>query len=198
MENVLTGRFNDALTYASSKHRTQTRKGTRIPYIAHLLGVTAIVLEAGGDEDQAIAALLHDAVEDQGGLKTLEEIRNLFGDRVAQTVRECSDSESEDPDKKPSWHQRKQAYLAHLAVASPDALLVSLADKLHNARAILFDYRALGDNLWTRFNREATKTDQLRYYRALVSAFQKTAAPPLQVQELDRVVRDLEALASHS
>src|SRR5215475_2392419 len=107
---ILTDRFNDALQYAATKHRFQTRKATSIPYVSHLLGVCGIVLEAGGDEDQAIAALLHDAVEDQGGLKTLEEIRRLFGDRVAQTVRECSDSESEDPDNKPSWHQRKQAY----------------------------------------------------------------------------------------
>lgn len=161
------------------------------------MGVAALVLEAGGDEDQAIAALLHDAMEDQGGRPTLETIRKLFGDRVAMTVEECSDSESEDPAKKKPWHERKRIYLAHLPHASADALLVSLADKLHNARAVLQDYRVHGDELWKRFNKEATKQDQLNYYRALVSTFHETPAPPKMVDELGRVVAELEQLANH-
>lgn len=191
----LTRRFDLALHFASGLHHGSCRKGTDVPYISHLLGVTAIVLEAGGDEDQAIAALLHDAVEDQGGLPTLEIIRRLFGDRVAETVRGCSDSESADPDKKAPWRQRKQAYVAHLGNASADVVLVSVADKLHNARSLLADYRNERDAVWDRFNKEATKQDQLNNYRALVTAFRRTAAPQNLVDELDRVVTELERLA---
>lgn len=195
-EPFLTRRFDAALHFASGLHHSQFRKKTAVPYIAHLMSVAALVLEAGGDEDQTIAGLLHDAMEDQGGPPTLATIRKLFGDRVANTVEECSDSDSEDPAKKKPWHERKRIYLAHLPNASADALLVSLADKLHNARAILQDYRALGDELWGRFNKEATKQDQLNYYSGLVSAFRKTDAPTTMVDELDRVVAELTNLAS--
>ncbi len=122
-------------------------------------------------------------------------IRQLFGDRVAETVRECSDSESVDPDKKEPWHQRKQKYLAHLQTASPDTLRVAIADKLHNARTILNDYRHIGDEIWQRFNKESSKKDQLDYYRALITTFRKTSAPTEMVDELDRVVTALEQLA---
>jgi (p)ppGpp synthase/HD superfamily hydrolase len=166
----LTRRFDLALQFASGLHHTQFRKGTNVPYVAHLIGVAAIVLEGGGDEDQAIAALLHDAVEDQGGPPTLATIRKLFGDRVANTVRECSDSESEDPNSKKPWRDRERAYIAHLAEASEDALRVSIADKLRNTRPILADYRILGDKLWERFNKEASKKDQLDHYRALATS----------------------------
>lgn len=196
-EPFLTRRFDLALHFASSLHHSQFRKGTNVPYIAHLMSVAALVLEAGGDEDQAIAALLHDAVEDQGGPPTLKTIRKLFGDRVADTVKECSDSESEDPGNKKPWHERKRTYLAHLVDASPDALRVSIADKLHNARAILSDYRNIGDELWGRFNKEASKKDQIDYYRALVTAFRKTTAPPAMVNDLDRVVTELEHLSNN-
>jgi len=192
----LTGRFDLAFQFASGLHHAQRRKGTEIPYISHLMSVAALVLEAGGDEDQAIAALLHDAMEDQGGSPTLKTIRRLFGDRVAETVRECSDSESEDPAKKLPWHQRKKAYLAHLTTASSDAQLVSIADKLHNLRGVLVDYQQLGDELWKRFNKEASKQDQLHYYRALVAAFRTTTAPRAMVDELDKVVTELERLAT--
>jgi len=192
----LTGRFDLAFQFASGLHHAQRRKGTEVPYIAHLMSVAALVLEASGDEDHAIAALLHDAMEDQGGPPTLITIRRLFGDRVAETVRECSDSESEDPEEKLPWHQRKQAYVAHLATASPDALLVSIADKLHNARTMLADYRSLGDELWKRFSEEPSKQDHLDYYRALVTAFRTTAAPTAIVDELDRVATELERLAT--
>jgi (p)ppGpp synthase/HD superfamily hydrolase len=196
-EPFLTRRFDLALQFASGLHHAQFRKGTNVPYIAHLMSVAALVLEAGGDEDQTIAALLHDAMEDQGGPPTLATIRKLFGDRVADAVKECSDSDSEDPANKKSWHERKRAYLAHLPHASPDALCVSIADKLHNARAVLNDYRNIGDELWARFNKEASKKDQLKYYRALVTAFSKTKAPVAVVEELDRVVSELEHLAKN-
>lgn len=196
-ESFLTSRFDSALRFASELHHAQFRKGTNIPYMAHLMTVAALVLEAGGNEDQAIAALLHDAMEDQGGRPTLNKIRELFGDRVADTVEECSDSDAEDPEHKKSWHERKRDYIAHLPHAPPDALLVSLADKLHNARSVLSDYRIRRDELWSRFNKEASKQHQLDHYRALVTAFRGTAAPPAMVDELDRVVTELEKLARY-
>jgi (p)ppGpp synthase/HD superfamily hydrolase len=195
-EPFLTGRFDLAFQFASGLHHAQCRKGTEIPYISHLMSVAALVLEAGGNEDQAIAALLHDAMEDQGGLPTLKTIRRLFGDRVAETIRECSDSESEDPEKKLPWHQRKRAYVAHLAIASPDALMVSIADKLHNIRMVLAGYRILRDDIWKRFNEEATKNDHLVYYHELVRVFNTTTAPREMLSELERVVVELEHLAS--
>ena len=195
----LSRRFDLALHFAAGLHQQQVRKGTKVPYVAHLISVCALVLENGGDEDQAIAALLHDAMEDQGGLPTLAMIERLFGPRVAAIVRECSDSESADPAAKLPWHQRKQAYLDHLHQASPDALLITAADKLHNARDILTCYREMQDELWGRFNTAASKTDHLCYYRALVQRFQeRPEAPKTLVDELDRVVTELEALASAS
>jgi (p)ppGpp synthase/HD superfamily hydrolase len=185
----LTRRFDLAFHLASGLHHQQIRKGSNVPYIAHLMGVCALVLEAGGDEDQAIAALLHDAVEDQGGLSTLETIHRLFGQRVAETVEACSDSTSSDPNNKPPWRERKEAYLKHLQTATPDVLLVSAADKLHNARAILADYRAVGEELWSRF--KAKKPDQLWYYSSLVNALQRAGAPPQLVDELGKVVSEL-------
>ena len=188
-------RFDLAFHFASGLHRAQVRQDGRTPYISHLMSVCALVLEAGGDEDQAIAALLHDAVEDQGRLPTLDTIRRLFGDRVADAVRECSDNEI-DPDSKAPLLQRKQVYLERLLDASPDALMVSVADKLHNARTILTDYRQCGDEVWRRFN--ASKADQLKYYHALVTAFRKTSAPTAMVEELEKVVTDLVDLATRS
>ncbi len=181
----LSDHFDSAFLLAHSLHREQPRKKTDIPYIAHLMAVTAIVLEAGGDEDLAIAALLHDAVEDQGGQLTLEIIRQRFGERVAGIVLECSDT---DIEPKPPWRARKEAYIAHLANASNGAILVSLADKLHNARAILADYRAIGDKVWDRF--KAGRDEVLWYYRELVKAFQARTRSPLVV-ELNRVVEEI-------
>jgi (p)ppGpp synthase/HD superfamily hydrolase len=155
------------------------------------MGVCALVLDVGGDEDQAIAALLHDAVEDQGGLPTLDMIRRLFGERVAVAVESCSDSTVSDPANKPPWRERKKKYLAHLRGANADALIVGAADKLHNARAILSDYRSIGEELWPRF--KATKEEQLWYYGALVKTFQQTTAPKAIVGELERVVNELKA-----
>ena len=187
----LTWRFNLAFQLASGLHHQQRRKGTPVPYIAHLMGVCALVLGAGGDEDQAIAALLHDAVEDQGGLATLETIRHLFGQRVAAAVESCSDSTVSDPTKKLPWRERKEKYLAHLRSANKDSLIVGAADKLHNARAVLTDYRQIGEELWSRFS--VPKAEQLWYYSALVEAFKQTTAPNVLVSELERVVKELRA-----
>lgn len=186
----LTARFEKALQYAASLHATQERKGTQIPYMAHLMSVAALVLEDGGDEDEAIAALLHDAVEDQGGQPTLEQIRRSFGDRVARIVDGCTDSE---PTPEPPWRQRKEEYLAHIRDAPSDVRRVSSADKLHNARAILADFRRVGDALWERFNTD--KEGTLWYYRSLVTAFQG-AGPGFIVEELNRVVTEIERLVS--
>jgi len=186
----LGSRFQEALHYALELHSRQTRKGTGIPYVAHLMSVSAIVLEDGGDEDQAVAALLHDAVEDQGGRPILDEIRRRFGERVALIVEGCTDAETVP---KPPWRERKELYIAHLSKASPDVLRVSTADKLHNARAILADFRREGDELWGRFT--ADRAGVLWYYRALVSAYE-AAGGSFLAEELDRVVSEIERLAS--
>jgi hypothetical protein len=146
----LSARFREALWFAAFLHADQVRKGTDIPYVAHLLAVAALVLEHGGDEDQAIAALLHDSAEDQGGTQILDQIRNRFGVKVASIVEACSDT-TETP--KPPWRDRKERYIEHLADASEDVLLISLADKVHNAKAILSDYKKIGDDLWDRISR---------------------------------------------
>jgi GTP pyrophosphokinase len=189
MNDVLGARFEEALSYAARLHRTQVRKGSGVAYVSHLLAVAAIVLENGGSEDEAIAALLHDAVEDQGGASTLRGIRERFGDTVAAIVEGCTDT---DQTPKPPWRPRKEAYVAHLASASPSVRLVSAADKLHNARTIVADYRRLGEDLWGHFTggREGT----LWYYRALVNAFRAHGVTPL-VAELERVVGEMETLA---
>lgn len=185
-----TERFGDALLYAARLHRDQTRKGTGTPYVNHLLAVAAIVGENGGTEDEVVAALLHDAPEDRGGEARLRDIRLRFGDTVAEIVAGCSDT-YEDP--KPPWRKRKEHHLAHLAGASRSVRLVSAADKLHNARSVLTDYRAVGEKLWDRFTggREGT----LWYYRAVVDTLGARHDPPAVVEELDRVVRELELLA---
>ena len=182
-------RFADAFRYAGALHADQLRKGTSIPYVAHLIGVASLVLEAGGDEDQAIAALLHDAVEDQGGASTQEEIRRRFGDRVGAIVAACSDT---DRQPKPPWRQRKETYLNHLRTASRDALLVSLADKVHNARALLADLRTDGEPLWRRFS--GGRYGELWYCRRLSDAFAELYPGPL-ASELERIVREIERLS---
>ena len=145
---TLSRRFEDALTYATVIHAGQLRKGTGIPYIAHILGVTAIALEHGADEDEAMAALLHDAGEDAGGLGRIADIRTRFGSKVADIVAGCTDAVTLP---KPPWRERKEKYIAHLAAADAGTILVSASDKLHNARAILADLRKEGDAVWSRF-----------------------------------------------
>jgi GTP pyrophosphokinase len=188
----LTSRFRDALVYAAELHAEQTRKASGVPYIAHLLGVASIALEHGADEDEAIAALLHDAVEDQGGQRTAEEIRRRFGDRVVEIVLGCTDA---DTIPKPPWRQRKEKYIAHVEHSSPSVWLVSGSDKLYNARSILADYRRLGDEVWSRFT--GRKEGTLWYYRALVKAL-RDKAPLALAEELERVVSELEGLTRES
>jgi len=189
---ALSGRFNEALVFAADLHADQLRKGMGIPYVSHLLAVASLVLEAGGDEDEAIAALLHDAVEDQGGQETLEAIRSRFGERVADIVWGCTDT---DEVPKPPWRARKEAYIRHLDLASRSVLLVSNADKLHNARATLSDYREMGAALWDRFN--ASGEEILWYYRSLSDVFTRRRPSPL-ARELERTVSELERLGTTS
>ncbi len=161
--------FEEALIYATRLHSHQIRKGSNVPYISHLLGVTALVLEDGGSENEAIAALLHDAVEDQGGRATLEVIRQRFGQEVAEIVEGCSDAFSIP---KPPWRSRKEAYLRELPHASASIRRVSLADKLHNARTILASLWQDGEALWGRF--KGGKEGTLWYYQELVRVFDAT------------------------
>jgi len=174
----LSRRFDDALVYANTIHASQTRKGTSIPYMSHLLGVASLTLEHGGGEDQAIAALLHDAVEDCGGEGRLAEIRSRFGEDVASIVDDCTDTRG---DPKPDWWQRKRKYVSSLGKKPARSLLVSLADKTHNAGAIVSDLHIIGEALWDRFtvSREGT----IWYYGALAAAFAESlsgsAADPL-------------------
>lgn len=181
-------RFDDAFLFAAEKHAAQTRKRTDVPYISHLMSVAALVLEAGGDEDQAIAALLHDVVEDCGGEPMLEEVRGRFGDRVAKIVQGCTDAYAAP---KPPWKQRKLDYLELLRSADDDIRLVSAADKLHNVRTILTDYRREGDSVWDRFSGRRDGT--LWYYRAVLEVL-RAGRPNRLVDELQRVVTELESL----
>ncbi|HTJ47202.1 MAG TPA: HD domain-containing protein [Kofleriaceae bacterium] len=192
---MMTSRYSDALVYACDLHRAQTRKGTDVPYVAHLLAVSALALEHGADEDEAIAAVLHDAVEDQGGEPTEAAIRARFGDRVADIVMGCTDAVVVP---KPPWRERKERYVAHVAHASPSIRLVSACDKLHNARSILGDYRVLGEALWPRFT--GGRDGTLWYYRALLDAFRASSPsiPSGLEAELERTVAELERLAATS
>jgi (p)ppGpp synthase/HD superfamily hydrolase len=186
----LTGQFSKALIYAECKHHNQVRKGGDIPYIGHLLTVAGLVINDGGSEAQAIAALLHDTVEDQGGPATLTEIKKNFGDDVARMVDECSDT---DQDPKPPWLDRKRKYIEHLAEVGDDTLLVSVADKLDNARAMLRDYHEHGPQLWQRFTVK-DPGDHLWYYSELLKAYRARSCTSWMVDELDRVVGELKRL----
>src|SRR5262245_9787558 len=183
---TLTERFDEAVRYAREVHSEQMRKGTGTPYLAHLLGVSSIVLDDGGNEDEAIAALLHDAAEDQGGRSRLEDIRSRFGDAVARIVEDCTDS-WETP-KRP-WAERKQAYVEHARTLPPSSLRVSIADKVHNSYAILRDLRNEGDAVWKRFN--AAPDDVIAYYQSLVRAYREAGGRKL-VDELERIVRGIQ------
>jgi len=188
----LSARFGDALVFANYLHAQQLRKGGTIPYIAHLLSVAAIVLENGGDENEAIAALLHDAIEDQGGDATRQEIQRRFGAVVVEIVNGCTDA---DTTPKPPWQARKEAYLAHLCTAPSSVLLVSAADKLHNLRSLREDYALVGELLWQRF--KTGKQGTLWYYRSLVEVYNARYPTPLTT-ELTRVFHELEAMVAAS
>ena len=176
-----------AFRYAAEKHAGQTRKQTAVPYLSHLLAVASLVLEAGGDEDLAITALLHDVVEDCGGMPRLGEILQEFGPRVAKIVEGCTDSFGEP---KPEWTERKQDYLLGLKHADADTRLVSASDKLHNVRTILADYRQHGEKIWERFT--GKKEGTLWYYRALSDEYQRRA-PNRNTRELEIAVAELES-----
>jgi (p)ppGpp synthase/HD superfamily hydrolase len=197
---TLTPRFEHALVYTAQAHNGQLRKGTQIPYLSHLLSVASIALEYGANEDEAIGALLHDAGEDAGGDERILDIRNVFGDAVADIVQGCTDAVVLP---KPPWQERKEKYIAGVPHEPVSVRFVSAADKLHNVRSIIRDYRALGDGLWPRF--KGGKDGSLWYYRALVNAYRqgKNYDDPVRVithteliDELDRAVSELEAMVS--
>jgi GTP pyrophosphokinase len=181
-----------AFEFAAEKHSGQTRKASTIPYIAHLMGVASLVLEFGGDEDMAIAALLHDVVEDCGGAPMLKEIRRRFGSRVAKIVDGCTDS---DTYPKPPWRERKEKYIRHLKSADAETRLVSAADKLNNVRSILSDYREVGESVWARF--KGGRDGTLWYYQALLEEFLRRK-PNRLIRELELAIRELGAAASQA
>ena len=201
MENEqlhLTGRFSGAIDYARHLH-VERRKGTNIPFMAHLLGVASLVMGEAGQvpfsvtEDMVIAALLHDAVEDHGGEPRLEDIRCNFGAEVARMVEGLSDSFEEDASAKKSWEERKRGYLDRLPQELPDVQLVSAADKLYNARTILDEYRAIGPRVWERFHRG--RDQQMWYFHELIKVF-KSAGTNRIVDELVRVVAELDRITA--
>jgi (p)ppGpp synthase/HD superfamily hydrolase len=189
---TLTPRFSDALVFACQLHAEQRRKLSDSPYIAHLLRVAGIVLEHGGGEDEAIAALLHDAIEDQGGAVARAAIQERFGQAIADLVDECSDT---DQTPKPPWRERKQSYLEHLEAASPSARRISAADKLDNVRSLVQGYRRHGESLWEHFR--GGRNGTLWYHRSVVDLLKRATPGPL-VDELERSVTELEALVGNN
>lgn len=182
----LTTRFDEALRYAHDVHASQLRKVTGTPYLGHLMGVSSIVIDDGGTEDEAIAALLHDAAEDCGGRDRLDDIRSRFGDAVAKIVEDCTDSWTTP---KAPWAERKMTYVEHARALDRSSLRVSAADKVHNAYAILRGLRTMGERVWDRFN--AGPDDVVAYYQSLVRSFREAGGGPL-VEELERIVRGIE------
>lgn len=189
-KSILGPRFLKAFAFAAAKHSKQTRKASTIPYITHLMGVASLVLEAGGDEDIAIGALLHDVVEDCGGVPMSKEVRRRFGSRVGEIVDGCTDA---DTTPKPPWRERKETYIARLKKEGPDTRLVSAADKLNNVRSILSDYRAIGEAVWSRFN--GGRDGTLWYYRTLRDEFLRNK-PNRITRDFDLAVAELEALTA--
>ena len=190
-------RFKDALELAISVHEGQVRKGTSIPYAAHLLAVCSLVLTNGGSEEQAIAALLHDALEDHPEKVSSALIEQRFGPRVMEIVTACTDTPADyTGGPKPPWRDRKVAYIDHIRSSGPEGSIVSLADKLDNARAIVSDYRQVGDALWSRFS--AGKDEQLWYYRELVAAFQQSGVRSPMLDELECLVNELIRLVGNA
>ena len=187
---VLDARFVEALRLAVDLHSRQSRKGSAVPYLGHLLGVCGLVIDAGGSEDEAIAAVLHAAVEDQGGAATLERVRTQFGSNVAAIVEACSDT---DVLPKPPWRARKEAYIEHLRTAPAPVLRVSVADKLNNLRTIVRDYGEVGEALWARFNPDA---DQVWYYGSLLEVFEERLPVPMTTELRETYDRLLELTAA--
>ena len=196
LHKPLSNSFVNAVDLAHQIHLRQPRKGTQVPYLAHVMGVAAMVLEYGGSETEAIAALLHDAIEDAPAGMTVQQVRGdiraRFGDEVLSIVEHCTDT---DVQPKPPWGARKAAYLASLEHPPAAALRVSAADKLHNIQALIRDYRALGDDLWARFNPEAGMAGTLGYYRGLVEVFKRRLPGPLS-DDLERAFDTLANLVT--
>jgi (p)ppGpp synthase/HD superfamily hydrolase len=190
--DMLSEKFSAAVTLAAQAHANQVRKGSDTPYIAHPLGVASLVIEFGGDEEQAIAGLLHDVIED-GGAHFISPIRDQFGARVLAMVEACTDGIPDENGIKPPWRERKVQYLAHLLETSDDALLVSVADKLYNARAILDDLLdpAVGKSVFDRFS--ASKEQTLWYYQELAAIFGQRGSPV--ARRLSAVVQEIQRLA---
>jgi (p)ppGpp synthase/HD superfamily hydrolase len=194
----LGSRFTSAMDYARLVH-IERRKGTEIPYMAHLMGVASLVMGEAGHagfpvtEDMVIAALLHDAAEDHGGLPRLKDIEHNFGSNVARMVEGLSDSLTEDPEKKQSWQERKEAYIERLREEPADVQLISAADKLYNARAILEDYREIGPRVWERFKRG--RREQIWYFDELLKVLKSSGASRI-VEELGRVVNELRQISA--
>lgn len=186
---MLTDRFDRAVLYAIDLHRSQLRKATSIPYVTHLFAVCSLVLEDGGAEDEAIAALLHDGPEDQGGEAVLTEIRTRFGGTVADLVEALSDAMPAPGEAKAPWRARKEAYLGHLAEAREGVLRISLADKLHNARSILVDRGTDGEAVWERF--KAGRDEQAWYYGELLAIFERRLPASRNLPELRQVIGKL-------
>jgi GTP pyrophosphokinase len=187
---MLSARFEQALAYAAELHRYQTRKGSGIPYVSHLLAVTSLAIEFGATEDEAIAALLHDAIEDQGGDHARQQIISRFGPNVAEIVDGCTDA---DTVPKPAWRDRKLKYIEHLKDAPHSVWLVAGCDKLHNARSIVRDYKKIGEALWSRFS--GGRDGTLWYYRSVLEAMRR---PHPLIDELEAVVVEMERLAAAS
>jgi (p)ppGpp synthase/HD superfamily hydrolase len=190
---ILGDRFETALLMAHRLHRSQERKGFPVPYISHLMSVAALVLEEGGNEDEAIAALLHDAIEDQGGAGTRELLRVTFGDRVCAIIDGCTESQVQP---KPAWRERKERHLAQLVNAPPSVLRVTIADKLHNIRSLLADYDRMGEQIWSRFG--GGKVGTIWYYREMLvrlrSAMNRVSADSVSLEEFAGLVDRLEQL----
>jgi len=193
-----TPRLIQAFQFAAQEHKCQLRKGTKIPYISHLMSVSALVMENGGDEDQAIAGLLHDVIEDADPPSSIPRIRETileqFGPKVLGLVEGCTDGEADSTGEKAPWRARKEAYLSHLQHESKELLLVSCCDKLHNARAILTDLRTLGNAMFDRFT--GKKEGTLWYYRTLVSIYEQHLPGIVAVRELNAAVTAIEALSA--
>ena len=190
---TLTDQFFTAVVYATTMHGEQVRKFTDIPYICHPLGVASLVIEAHGDEDQAIAALLHDVAEDCGGGPRLVDIELMFGERVASIVRGCSDSLTEFEDKKANWGERKELHLSNLQDAQMDVLIVTAADKLHNARAIATDLQTSGSVVWKRFNKDTNKELIIKYYKDVFEILAEKEVTPKLLNPLASTIKIMEA-----
>lgn len=187
---ILTGKYVKAISYANKHHKKQARKKTLIPYMSHCLAVSSLVLEAGGDEDQSIAGLLHDVAEDCGGEPRLVEIYNFFGRRVEKIVRGCSDSLTKSHENKAPWKERKVEHLEKLKQSDQDILLVTGADKTHNARAIVTDLQIIGEDIWRRFN--APKSDIIWYYENVLEILTIREVPRFITTQLEESLKSFD------